>query len=882
MKTGGTMNFLKRAGAILMVVAIFVSSCNKYADDFEQINTKLDALAAQVAGVTQLTTDMTALKAQVTALQTAVASLPTKAQQDASFAALAAQLTATTVKIDAIATTLNTVAATGTATKAVVDKLATDLAALTAKVTADNKALMEASAAQLVKLTAIDTKVTGIDTKVDALAAAMVALDAKVVALQAAVAQNGTDIAALAAQVTAQTAKIDQLSTDLAALAASTASSFAAATAQAAIDAAAAAQASSDILAQIAIANTTLAGVAQTGTVAEVTAATIMGLQAMLNAQKAQLDIIVASTAMYNGNVNLTTDAEVDFYMTKLSVLGIVNGSVNVDKTNVSAGKLANFDKITGKITATIGGAGGTVTVPNLRVGDAIDFSLLTSTGGAVTITGAAKATGADIKLPVLSQVGGALTLNYDGPYASATISKIGGDLILVNKAVVAATSPLGTTTIDMPLAVVATGFKLGDVVGPATGIVSYPLATKVLLAGDIISLTAAKATEIKLGSAKYAAGLTVSASTTAAATIDISAATDITGAASITGFGASTVNLAALKTCTGGLTVTTGATGAVTLTAFNDPAGVTVTGPKTLELPAMAAGPITSATAETVTLAKHDWVIVPTIGAVKTLSATNVFAPVTLPASTITATISGKVTTVVPAVTTAACIANAANTVLTSVTLGGTLASANLGAVPNLATVVTSGVVNSFTLNACPKVAGMTLGHKHYEGSTGSVMVVTGNAILTSLTTSVDEMATLTVTGNPLLTSCNFASYVTKTVSGNPTITINTNKLSASYTNAIAATITTPYVEATLTSADVATLKAYIALYTAPVLAIDLDAVKIGAGAATTLSVKMLADAAAVARWTMPVLPALPGSMGGNDNITALTDKIEVANIVL
>jgi hypothetical protein len=295
-----------------------------------------------------------------------------------------------------------------------------------------------------------------------------------------------------------------------------------------------------------------------------------------------------------------------------------------------------------------------------------------------------------------------------------------------------------------------------------------------------------------------------------------------------------------------------------------------------------MVAGPITCATAETVTLAKHEWVIVPTLAAVKTLTASSVNASVALPVTTVTATISGKVTAVVPMVTTAGVTAGAGNAALTSVTLGGTMNTVALNAVANLATVVTSGVINSFTLNACPKVAGMTLAHKHYEGGPGSTMVVTGNAILTSLVTSTDEMATLTVTGNALLTSCNFASYVTKTVAGNPTITINTNKLSAAYTNAIAATITTPYVESTLTSADIATLKAYIALYTAPVLAIDLDAVKIGAGAATTLSVKMLADAAAVARWTMPVLPALPGSMGGNDNITALTDKIEVANILL
>ena len=75
MKTGGTMNFLKRAGAILMVVAIFASSCNKYADDFKQLNTKLDAVASSVAGLTQLATDVAATKASVTALQTSVAGL---------------------------------------------------------------------------------------------------------------------------------------------------------------------------------------------------------------------------------------------------------------------------------------------------------------------------------------------------------------------------------------------------------------------------------------------------------------------------------------------------------------------------------------------------------------------------------------------------------------------------------------------------------------------------------------------------------------------------------------------------------------------------------------------------------------------------------------
>src|SRR5512133_3880284 len=128
MKTGGTMNFLKRAGAIFMLLAIFASSCNKYADDFDQLNTKIDALAVSVQGVTQLTTDMAALKSQVTALQTAVAALPTKTQMDAGFAGVTTQLTAINTAIAGITSTLATVATTGTATKAVVDQLKIDLA----------------------------------------------------------------------------------------------------------------------------------------------------------------------------------------------------------------------------------------------------------------------------------------------------------------------------------------------------------------------------------------------------------------------------------------------------------------------------------------------------------------------------------------------------------------------------------------------------------------------------------------------------------------------------------------------------------------------------------------------------------------------------------
>lgn len=320
MKTGGTMNFLKRAGAILMVVAIFVSSCNKYADDFDQVNTKLDALATQVAGISQITTDMTALKSQITALQTAVAALPTATQQTAQFAAVTAQLTAMTTAIAAIDTQVKAVAATGTATKAVVDKLATDLAALSKKVTDDNATIIKNQATATAALAALDVKVTGLDTKMNDMAKTMTALSDAIAKVQAGVDANTAGIAGLVVKLNEQATAIAKIGTDL--LANSTAATAAndaavAAATQNATDNAKIMADQATILTKIADLQTAMALDAKTGTDADTTAAlTIKGLQLMLQAQQAQLDLIIANTALKVTDVTVAGSALVGATLT--------------------------------------------------------------------------------------------------------------------------------------------------------------------------------------------------------------------------------------------------------------------------------------------------------------------------------------------------------------------------------------------------------------------------------------------------------------------------------------------------------------------------------------------------------------------------------------
>ncbi len=731
MKTGGTMNFLKRAGAILMLVAVFASSCNKYADDFKQLNTKLDALATTVAGVTQLVTDNAALKAQVTALQTAVAALPTNAS---IAAALTTGLADIKTKIDAITNTLNTVANTGSATKAVVDQLTKDLADLKTAVGANN----------------------------------------------------------------------------------------------------------TDLLKKIADLQTALNGVAQTGTSTDAaTALTIKGLQLMLEAQKIQLNQLLANSAMYSLPVNITTDAEVDFYMTKIGVWaagGMINGTLTIKTANISAAKLTDLRTICNNIIAVIGGAASTMDV-TAKAGDALVFGKLT------TVTGDYKVAGIDVDDSMLSSVGGNVVLNYDGAYESSALASVGGDLILVNKAAVA---PLvGTTSVSFP-SVKVTGL-VGDAALPGTGIVSFPLATKVELAGGVSSLTAAKATAVKIGTAVYTTGLTVNAPK--ATTVDLSAMTTLVAP---------------------GLNVTADPTANLMLDNFATtvalPVAATIAGPTTISLPKYVAGLLTS-DATTVTLAKHEGFVSPVLAAVTNLTMNSLNNPLNLSLypALVQATISGKAQDHF-----ASCLATVSatvNTKLTTVTFGGVLRSVSLVATApatdliKLTSITTSGQINGFTLTDADALTSLSLGHGQFVGAvgfgaTGSDLTITNNDKLTSLTTTaLDKLNSLTVTGNAKLAAFDFSSYtnlkddasaISISISGNN----GTAKTTASYSPSVPVTGSTPYQEAVIKSNSIMTLKAYLAKakahtpsVTLTFLNIDINLNTPAAGAADVLSTVMQAN---------------------------------------
>lgn len=121
-----------------MVITIGVSSCNKQSDDLKlPVENYTNGPDSQVAGVTALVTNIFTLRSAITSLQTTIVALP----ETSSIAALKTGLSAISVKIDGIYFILNTMATSGTASKALIEVLKADLAALPSKVAADINAL---------------------------------------------------------------------------------------------------------------------------------------------------------------------------------------------------------------------------------------------------------------------------------------------------------------------------------------------------------------------------------------------------------------------------------------------------------------------------------------------------------------------------------------------------------------------------------------------------------------------------------------------------------------------------------------------------------------------------------------------------------------------
>ena len=547
-------------------------------------------------------------------------------------------------------------------------------------------------------------------------------------------------------------------------------------------------------------------------------ASVVAQLQTSLTAAQADIVKILDNTSHYVGDVSITSDAEVDFWTPKIAQLGMISGTFTVTTSGISLTKVAAMNVILKNVNAVIGG-----TIITAASGKDIDLSHLTSVVGDFTATGGNLIPQSTMDISSLASVTGNLSLSFDGPYASTALTTVGGNLALTNYTTTG-TTITGTTSVNFPLVSVT-----GTING---GTPNWPLATTVNVAGNMTTFDATIATTVALRG-NYAAGLVFNAplatsvsigAATAAGPITINAAvaTSVSlpnltsvGAGNAIGITTSAVTAVSLPllTTSGAIAINMGTAnnGSVDLSVFASAVDVGITGPKTVTLPKYVSGGLSAPQATTLTLAKYEANTITALAVeTLTLGALNTAAfniTTTFPALKV-ASITAKSTSTVASVT------SAANSTVTGLTLAGPMVSAVVDGQAKLTSLATSGVINSLTVNSCALLnTGLSLAHTHLVGGIGSILVVTNNPILASLTTSTNFMSTLTVTGNTVLAAMNFNSYVDILYPGSSvSITIKNNDINGSYTAPKTQTETTAFVEAIVKSNDLLTLKAYVA----------------------------------------------------------------------
>jgi len=787
--------------------ALIVTSCNKYANDFQALKDQISALSLQVAGVA--------------ALQAGIDQ--TKSKIDALSGVLDGKLATITTNIGAIQNALNSLATNG-ATAASVLALKVQLEGIiAAKATSD--------AALDLKIAAITTKVNAAATSAElaaaqtelltAIANSIVVTDAKVDAAKAAI------LVAIAAGNDNVLSQISGLQAIVVAANETNAAQLASIVASLAAD-----------------------GPLQSS---------VDGLTAALAAAQHDLAILLASAAMYNDNVTIYTDFDVDFFLGKINQIGIINGNLTVNTDAISGGRLADLNKILNAVIAIIGnnaatyvisaghshhhnnnftisvvnGAPHSVTIESAE-GDAIEAHLLKSVVGDYTVTGA------DIADIAIDNVGGNLTYEYSGDYESTSLTTVGGNLSLVD----------ADKNISFPN-VVVTGF-VDDNNGPANTSVEFSAVNTLSIHfglatghGQINTLTSAHATSITLGTVAYTANTAIFAPE--ALTIDLSAAKSTTGSLTIASGGSETTGTATTVDLSG---IEDGAHGAITVWAaedadvkldmFNSDVAVSIRGVANVTIPAWEGNPgsnLNVPETTTLTLASYRWWSNTAIATIPTTAELNSIETLTLGNALETVHID-EYPTLVKAVITGATIGDDTkwatisagsganvpgvhtdgNANLDWLQVGGLMNTVDAENLPRLHAFATSGVINTVILDNADSIVSLGLGHNAFVGATGfggpgSNLWIKNNLRLASLTTSTDWLLSLQITGNAALASFDLSSYTTQ-LSAATLVAIDIDAPAASYVyvDGIAPTgAGNPGVQAIIKSNDLMTLKPYL-----------------------------------------------------------------------
>jgi prefoldin subunit 5 len=520
---------------------------------------------------------------------------------------------------------------------------------------------------------------------------------------------------------------------------------------------------------------------------------------------------LLQANAVINQKLKISNEAELEYVESLIGTEAddptvIINGGLEVDNSNLSTAALAaRVDAVVAKVRTVIGAV-------TIVASATVDASTLGFIDGTATIDN-----GVDIS--ALATVSGAVSL---GHYGDIDLSQL---------------VSVGSLTLSQSVSI--TSLNIGNMTG-TLNTKNYPNALTISL-GDIAltgQVTATLATSFTWGfNDDQATNLSITVS--GVAKVFANSLPSISGVVTLTNSGdGSEGHFGALKTiATGGSLVNPAKT--IAMSAITTVSGtLTANGPSSIDFPELATqgGAISVSNAATFLAPKlidNASITTSSTAAItlKSVSSTvNLTASPTIEGLTVTAQATSLDLGLLPGLKTAvitgggssssaiAVSVNASSTVLGTLTVDGVLNTLTIDTAPALKTLATAGEITDFTVSNSATMTTIDFGHTFISGDTAATVTVSGVAELKSLDmSSLTKVKTVNVVNNAALASIVAPS---STVLAEPiaaiSVTLNGNKLTGGYTQAVEGAETKPYSQAAILSDDLATFKTFIEAYAA------------------------------------------------------------------
>jgi len=793
---------MKKVLLSLLAVAALVLSCQNYDDEFAALNSKVASLESQISSLAGLQTALTQVQSSVSALQAAVSAIPN----------LSSEVAAIIDDLDALAT-----AVAGATTSADLDALKAELNTTLAAL----QALVEANSADIASVVAanasLKSQLEALGVDVDAILAQNAAFEGNLTITNAAELAYAKSLGGKVATIKGDvTITVDETKTD------------------------------------------------GSGTGTGLTAAGVNAVTSLMSYVVGNVKITTDASLDLSKLTSITGDYTVIGHDVSDDALTSVGDDVHFDHDGPYVSKIETADNIfiVAKAAAAASASAGTAAKTGTT---SIDFLALTKATGVQTVSSAEAASHTS---------GGSLTYGSSEADKSITVNKVTTSVKIGQAPVIAVIS--GTTAATTALTAVelhyaadlgaaASGLNPSGVAALASlTLTGVEISTAVVKAKQItgavsINVQAATATS-NSASIDLSSALSTGAITSNANSNNISS---LKTAAGITLTEQTTFSAPELTTSTGAISLTEATTfvapklSRVGTSATATVAGADITADKVagaVSLPALTkAGSVSMvlATSFSAPLAKISAIdieeatsLVTTsieLGSLSTfasspaagtlsdagtldvlkLNAQDVTFDLTALVEATAITYTGK--TLAAGVAPINATVSSANVKLASLTLGGDLGtvSVNTGAAlyaarasTALASVVTSGKIRSLTVSNNYDLATLTLGHTDSTtSSTASIIIITDNHNLSSVTTNVKSISKLQVTDNGKLSTLNMSSITdvpTNFVWGTTTIDID---ITGNYTDDTTATYTSRYGVAAKTTSATAPLTDYMGM---------------------------------------------------------------------